>query len=615
MKLYNRLSSFYIVINVPKCLRKRIGKSQIWRSLHTKDRRIANLRAGMIKMSVHKLFTEEQMKEAQEIDGMLRDISCDGIGHSEMDYTEDFAEMVAYEACREKVNYAKTYLVSEMIEEYQQKLKIYRDTYKQGDYKLAYNALTVTVAKHYYPMPTDETMHIALNAMMRAEIQFLEYAIAYIKGSRQNLVGQLITDVDEYVGSRKVYPSTPDVSQVQESAFNLVELTELYNNDISRDNTSDEQKEKVLLRMKVVAEVMGDMSISKITDKDIENFIREIKNLPAHYGKMKLSKKLTNKQAIEMGKKDNNIQKISVGTVDKYVSSLKTILQYATMKEYIPKNPFDKISLPKADKRKVNESKRLPFTLKQLQAIFEMRVFKSSRNYKFWIPMLALYTGARLNELCQLLVNDIKFDGDIAFFSINDDGDKKLKTSAAVRIVPIHSELVKMGFMDYVKEMREKKSVRLFPELKKEKKSGRYPDDFVEESTLKDKLWWMSASINVRTKMLTIMFYDEGIGIPKSLPRTYPEIFRSLGGLLNDDAQLIQAATKIKRSSTNKKNRGRGLKDIKDYVKSVNNGMLKILSQRGEYAYFSNEKEYIKNRNIPLCGTLIQWKVPINIGE
>lgn len=148
------------------------------------------------------------------------------------------------------------------------------------------------------------------------------------------------------------------------------------------------------------------------------------------------------------------------------------------MKEYIPKNPFDKISLPKADKRKVNESKRLPFTLKQLQAIFEMRVFKSSRNYKFWIPMLALYTGARLNELCQLLVNDIKFDGDIAFFSINDDGDKKLKTSAAVRIVPIHSELVKMGFMDYVKEMREKKSVRLFPELKKEKKSGRYSNGF-----------------------------------------------------------------------------------------------------------------------------------------
>lgn len=92
--------------------------------------------------------------------------------------------------------------------------------------------------------------------------------------------------------------------------------------------------------------------------------------------------------------------------------------------------------------------------------------------------MLALYTGARLNELCQLLVNDIKFDGDVAFFSINDDGDKKLKTSAAVRIVPIHSELVKMGFMDYVKEMREKKSVRLFPELKKEKKSGRYSNGF-----------------------------------------------------------------------------------------------------------------------------------------
>lgn len=43
MKLYNRLSSFYIVINVPKCLRKLIGKSQIWRSLHTKDNIYENI--------------------------------------------------------------------------------------------------------------------------------------------------------------------------------------------------------------------------------------------------------------------------------------------------------------------------------------------------------------------------------------------------------------------------------------------------------------------------------------------------------------------------------------------------------------------------------------------
>lgn len=94
-------------------------------------------------------------------------------------------------------------------------------------------------------------------------LNFLEALYETLQSiSRQNLVGQLITDVDEYVGSRKVYPSTPDVSQVQESAFNLVELTELYNNDISRDNTSDEQKEKVLLRMKVVAEVMGDTYFS-----------------------------------------------------------------------------------------------------------------------------------------------------------------------------------------------------------------------------------------------------------------------------------------------------------------------------------------------------------------
>lgn len=41
--------------------------------------------------------------------------------------------------------------------------------------------------------------------------------------------------------------------------------------------------------------------------------------------------------------------------------------------------------------------------------------------------MLALYTGARLNELCQLLVNDIKFDGDIAFFQSMMMATKSLK--------------------------------------------------------------------------------------------------------------------------------------------------------------------------------------------
>ncbi len=136
-----------------------------------------------------------------------------------------------------------------------------------------------------------------------------------------------------------------------------------------------------------------------------------------------------------------------------------------------------------------------------------------------------------------------------------------------------------------------------------------YPDYYLANNQLKEKLWWMSASLNTQSKILTIMFYDEGIGIPKSLPRTYPEAIKSLGGLRNDDAQLIKAATKLKRTSTYKPTRGKGLKDIKDYISCCKKGWLTIYSCRGEYNYFSNNTETICNRRIALPGTLIQWKV------
>ncbi|MGD9637937.1 MAG: hypothetical protein AB7U85_02625 [Alphaproteobacteria bacterium] len=92
-----------------------------------------------------------------------------------------------------------------------------------------------------------------------------------------------------------------------------------------------------------------------------------------------------------------------------------------------------------------------------------------------------------------------------------------------------------------------------------------YPIEYLQNNMIKEKLWWMSASINLRNKILTVMFYDEGVGIPKTLPKTWPELFKSIAGFTGD-AEIIQAATRTKRTSTKKTNRGRGLLDIKNYT-------------------------------------------------
>lgn len=69
------------------------------------------------------------------------------------------------------------------------------------------------------------------------------------------------------------------------------------------------------------------------------------------------------------------------------------------------------------------------------------------RDYRFWLPLMAAYSGCRLNELTQLLVSDvIERDGVLAF-NITDAGDSQsLKTQQSKRLVPVHSVLVGLGF-------------------------------------------------------------------------------------------------------------------------------------------------------------------------
>lgn len=104
--------------------------------------------------------------------------------------------------------------------------------------------------------------------------------------------------------------------------------------------------------------------------------------------------------------------------------------------------------------------------------------FKAPSEY--WLPVLALHTGARLNELCQLTKTDIgAHDGIETIAILDDDIGKRLKTTASRRIVPIHSTLIRLGFLDYVSSVT---AGRLFPELPD---NTARPGDFGKEASRK----------------------------------------------------------------------------------------------------------------------------------
>jgi integrase len=84
-----------------------------------------------------------------------------------------------------------------------------------------------------------------------------------------------------------------------------------------------------------------------------------------------------------------------------------------------------------------------------------------------WLPLLGLFTGARLGELCHPLVSDVQCAEGIDYINLTDEGDEQaIKTVGSRRRVPIHPELVRLGFLDYVKGRKAAKDERLFPLLK-----------------------------------------------------------------------------------------------------------------------------------------------------
>jgi len=146
--------------------------------------------------------------------------------------------------------------------------------------------------------------------------------------------------------------------------------------------------------------------------------------------------------------------------IDNYLKNYRSMFDYAIANGYAIENPFKKMKAlgkkRKKSEEKADKTDRL-FTERELCEIFTTPVFtqKATRSYYFWVPLLCLYTGARLSEIAQLDVHDvIKKDG-VWCLDINErTSDKSLKTPASARLVPLHRDIIDLGFIRYVETIK-----------------------------------------------------------------------------------------------------------------------------------------------------------------
>ena len=134
-----------------------------------------------------------------------------------------------------------------------------------------------------------------------------------------------------------------------------------------------------------------------------------------------------------------------------------------------------KLKLPKHIRDSVNTKTRSAFTDDELYKLFNSSNYLRDNHRsaaKHWAPLIGLYTGARVEEIAQLSLSDIKVDGDIYFIHVNDEGDKSTKTEASKRYIPIHPVLIEVGFLKRVMHLRSIGCSSLFPNLKRRESTG-----------------------------------------------------------------------------------------------------------------------------------------------
>ena len=216
----------------------------------------------------------------------------------------------------------------------------------------------------------------------------------------------------------------------------------------------------------------GNKPINRLTLTDFEQIYLDICDIRPSRGSQLPPPDSPRESILAQGPDD---QRISSNTIEKLMIRLGVLHKFAYRKKLTAISP----ELP--DKPKLDHNPpgadAVPkaFSKSDLQAIFSGYLYagtepEKSRGvypYQFWLPLLGLHTGGRLNELCQLDTEDVSETEGIWVINMMDDErdrplPKVLKNQSSRRVVPIHSDLIRMGFLDFVTQAVRERREKLF---------------------------------------------------------------------------------------------------------------------------------------------------------
>lgn len=238
--------------------------------------------------------------------------------------------------------------------------------------------------------------------------------------------------------------------------------------------------------------ICGDKPLASYSRKDAARFKDVLERLPADYGKAARYHGKSPERILEIdASRDSLDARLSVRTVKRHMSALSTLWDESIPSGAASENIFAGFKFP--NQRRAQEQRPM-WTRSDLNRLFATPIWtgcKSEarrstpgpqiiRDERFWLPLIAVFSGCRQEEICQLHVEDVRQEEGIWVFDINAKPPRRLKNASAARLVPIHKELINIGLLGYIEERLVAQDARLFPNLEPGGADGRLGHGFTK---------------------------------------------------------------------------------------------------------------------------------------
>lgn len=240
-----------------------------------------------------------------------------------------------------------------------------------------------------------------------------------------------------------------------------------------KDQTSPVAPEQYEYPVKLFEELHGAQPVRSITVDQVREFRDVLSKMPpASGGKFD---NMTMQEVVRFADK-HNLPRLKPSTVRKHFRCLKAMFTFAADDGYVDVNVAAGIRMrpPKGSYVAAKRAKRRTFSPAEMETLFEAAQSHAwaEKEENTWFLRLMTFTGARPEELAQLSARDIVTIGGHLCLSLHDEGDNRVKNPSSVRMVPVHPELLRLGFRDFVTAAKDRPY--LFSTLEPDGRGRRY---------------------------------------------------------------------------------------------------------------------------------------------